>query len=281
MQRKSINLFNDKEVRCYKTVFNITDEEDLHEWWEYNLGELIHSNQDSIEFIHMLYRSCYRIIETYMLEFDIWHEKKSNVEYWTIWANVELSMLEMSCIEFKNTECKIDGKLLTFKVTNTNTEKELVCPMPILEINQKQLVVYDFLSKEDMQYIVEVNSELDNQLVYLSGKGFCEKSMDRIQKLLNEYTLVLSSYTEVFHIKESLKELSYFMNEYRSKLISLDKSYISLFEGLFVNLQNWYDALFVTGTDSIEAYKDSIMADVKIIKMMTINVEENRSIEFF
>ena len=35
--RKSINLFEDKNIRCYKTVFNITDEEDLLQWWEYNI----------------------------------------------------------------------------------------------------------------------------------------------------------------------------------------------------------------------------------------------------
>ena len=40
-ERKHINLFEDKEIRCYNTVFNITDEEDLLQWWEYNMENSI------------------------------------------------------------------------------------------------------------------------------------------------------------------------------------------------------------------------------------------------
>lgn len=279
IQRKSINLFNDREVRCYKTVFNITNEEDLLQWWEYNMENSVEKYPESINFLHTLYRSCFHLIEQRKIHFDIIFEKSQKYVYWTIWADQDISSLQISCSQFSTSRCKTEDKRISFQLSTLACDI-LQAPLNITTASTL-LIIYDFLEDDDMSHIIEINEELNEELVYLEGKGFCEKSINKIQKLLSEYALTLSPYKEIVHIRQSIDELSYFMNENRATLIDLDKSYISLFEGLIINLQKWFDALFVNGASSTEDFKKSICADVEIIKVMTVKSEDEGDIEFF
>jgi len=280
-KRESVNLFNDKNIQCYKIVFNIINEEDLLQWWEYNIEQSIEKYQDSVEFVHTLYRFCFYLIERNQLSFDIIFEKSQENRYWTIWSKTELPKLQMKCIEFENIKCIRANDRVSFKMNFQTEDKKTSCPILSKPLIQKKLTIYDFLENNDKLIITELNEELSEELIYLEGKGFSQKSIDKIQKLLSEYSLILSSYSELYYIKNSIEELSHFINQNHSILIDLDSSYIALFEGLITNLHNWYEAMFITGASSIEAFKDSISADVQIIKMMTLQSKESREVEFF
>jgi len=280
--RKSINLFNDKEIRPYKTVFNITNEEDLLVWWEYHLETSLEKYSESIHFIHTLYRACFKLLEQGYI-FDIIFEKSSKNVYWTLWGKEDLSCFDINCNSCETVEHIFEKERISFQLNTLQTK--LQKPSINIKKASKELTVYNFLEDEDRTQIVEINEELNEELIYLEGKGFSEKSIDKIQQLLSVYSLTLASYVEIHHIKSSIDELSYFMNENKANLIVLDKSYVSLFEGLIVNLHKWYEALFINGADSAEAFKDSIAADIEIIKVMTIQNQEQEDeegdMEFF
>ena len=285
-QRKSINLYNDKDIRCYKVVFNITDEEDLLQWWEYQLENSIEKYTESLEFLHALYRSCFKILEEHKLHFDIIFEKSQNSVYWTLWGKELIELLAPTCKNCTYADCKVEGERVSFRVSQNSCKLQdapiLHKEEPTFELsNNKPLIIYDFLDPHDRETLIEINDELADILIYLENRGFSEQSVSKIHKLLNEYILVLSSYREIFPIKNSIEELAYFMHEHTQTLIHLDKSYVSLFEGLILNLQRWFDALFVTGASSIEAYRASIDADVKIIQTMTLESHDDGEIEFF
>jgi hypothetical protein len=284
-ERKHINLFEDKEIRCYKTVFNITNEEDLLQWWEYNIENCIDKYPNSIKFIHTLYRSCFHFVENHTTHFDIIFEKSAHKVYWTLWAQDEIYDINIDCTQFQGITSMKKDKRVSFqlstqleKASQPQVKTEILLNIKTAPV---KLRVYNFLDEEDKLHLIELNEELNEELVYLEGKGFCQKSIVKIQQLLAQYSLTLSPYREIYHIKQSIDELAYFMSEHKEMLTELDKSYISLFEGLIVNLRRWFDALFIHGAGSIEAYKKSISADVEIIKAMTIHQEEEGEIEFF
>jgi len=281
-ERKHINLFEDQDIRCYKVVFNITNEEDLLQWWEYQLENSIEKYQDSITFIHALYRACYRIIEKHNLTFDIIFEKSQEGVYWTIWSKKVFELLKSTCKECKAAECRADEQRISFKISASTCPIRKPSKHIHIEKIPKTVSIYDFLEDDDKEALIEINSELIDELIYLENRGFSERSIDKLQKYLSEYTFILGAYQEIVHIKLSIEELSYFMNENRTTLIELDNSYVSLFEGLIMNLQRWFEALFINGATSIEEYKDSIAADVEIIKTMTIpSSDDAGDFEFF
>ncbi len=283
IQRKSINLFEDKDIRCYKVVFNITNEEDLLQWWEYQLDNSMEKYQESITFLHALYRACFNIIDEKNISFDIIFEKSQEAVYWTIWSKELFPLLASTCKKCIAAECKAEGERVSFKLSTLECKIEKETPSLYIPQITTSLEVFDFLDPEDQDSLIDINSELADELIYLDNKGFSENSITKLQKLLSTYSFVLGQYRELHHIKTSIDELCYFMNENRTILIALDKSYISLFEGLILNLQRWYEALFVNGASSIEEYKDSIIADVAIIKTMTLQSSDDESgdLEFF
>ena len=285
LERKSINLYNDKEIRCYKVVFNITDEEDLLQWWEYQLENSIEKYPETIEFLHALYRSCFKVLEEHKIHFDIIFEKSQNNVYWTLWGKELVALLADTCNHCTYAHCKAEGERVSFQISQEVCDlhkKPAIKSEAILELStDKPLIVYDFLDPQDRESLIEINDELGETLIYLGNKGFSEHSITKIYKLMNEYIMILSNYREIHHIKASIEELSYFMHEHMQTLIALDNSYVSLFEGLIMNLQRWFDALFVNGAKSIEAYKASIDADVKIIQTMTLESDDEGEMEFF
>jgi len=282
--RKNINLFEDKDILPYKVVFNITKEEDLLIWWEYHLENFVPKHPSSVSFLHNLYRSFYHLLEERKVHFDITFEEAINNVYWTLLADTDISSFQKSCPMNISQESKTASQQICFKLSTLQIDIEHK-PQDInavyIQETSSTLIIYDFLDEEDKSHMLEINEELNEELIYLEGKGFSLKSIEKIQKLLAKYSFILSSYVEIHQIKSSIDELSYFMNEHQSTLIYLDNSYVSLFEGLIVNLQKWYEALFLKGASSIESYQKSIQADVEIIKMMTVENENHGEIEFF
>jgi len=285
-ERKHINLFEDKEIRCYKTVFNITNEEDLLQWWEYNMENSIDKYPNSIKFLHALYRSCFHFVENRKTQFDIIFEKSAQNVYWTLWAQDEIHDININCTQFQGITSMKKDKRISFQLSTqlkTTTQEPIKTEVTLnIKTAAVELRVYNFLDEDDKFHLRELNEELNEELVYLEGKGFCKKSIDKIQQLLAQYSLTLSPYREIYHIKQSIDELAYFMSEHKQMLTELDKSYVSLFEGLILNLRKWFEALFIHGAGSIEAYKKSISADVEIIKAMTLQQDDDEGeIEFF
>ena len=294
MLRKVINLFDDKSIKCHKTVFNITSEEDLYEWWEFHLESSLSENTKLINFVHALYRAISRACESINFKsrfqggFDIIYEYSLNSAYWTIWNE------ELACEILKHTQSlqhidsKQDEKKISFHLTLDQNET-LLTPLnrsgtPAKKVNStKKLIVYNFFDGDDFISLQELQEDLNDQLSSLHSTGFNEITINYLLHDLNQYILILQHYTECHIITRALQELSYFMNEHKSIITNLDSTYVSLFEGLIVNIIHWFEALFINGIEKFETFDKSIEADVEIIKTMVAPPleEDVGELEFF
>ncbi|MDH5464714.1 MAG: hypothetical protein OEW60_03735 [Thiovulaceae bacterium] len=299
INRKTINLYNDLSIKSHRTVFNIADDDDLHEWWEYHLEHMdLCQNEKIVHFIETSYRLLTEVsAKKKNLEklkkwnFDIVFEDAVSVGYWTFRSHRIAKYLALHKESIQEFDYLIDDKKVSFRlplrILEVPTSKNEKTVVSIKEksrySDERNLEVYDTFALDDIQTVKEIIDDLLDHIIYLEEKGFDSRSIDRIVRELSTLTNLLGSYIELKAITQSLRSLVYYLYENKEELIVMDHSYLLLFEGLFNNLKNWYLALFVSGCVNINIFDASIQADIDIIKTMIQSVNEmsETSIELF
>lgn len=286
-KRKVWNLYKDNTISSLKSVFNVHNTEDIEEFWLFFQENSIIKNE---EVIHLIVQYLFKYTSEFLTKvesFDVILEYTENIQYITFWHQDYTEMLQQTYVDLKNYDyfnLKVDEDKSTFQIVRT---KEICPDMRLAKetqenisiIKHKELVVYDFVNKDDLTSMQEINDELLNQMFYISSSQVDE---DKISTIVNE----LDSYLSIFNKYNELQEISIIVFAFRDVLEGNVREIIEnsnsdlniLFEGIITNLKNWTDMSFVKGIEDINYYNASLNSDVSMITQF-LNTDDASSFQ--
>jgi|GEM_PF-3199061 len=130
--RKVINAYNDNKIKSFKTVFNITNENDLNDFWFYFEESAIYRETRVSNYAEEIFHiSSYIISGREHIEckdsctFDIIFEKSDDFAYFTIWNRV-IKDIFLKNRKTESMNYKDEDEKISFKIELSEDTKELI-----------------------------------------------------------------------------------------------------------------------------------------------------------
>lgn len=290
---KPLNLYNDKNLRGYKTLFFIKNENDLDNIW-FHMNHFIDLQKgDLFGFINSLYffytylKSDKKLTD-FDKHFEFVIEESDEYFYWTTSSEylifiVNEHNLFFSEFEFKGTIDKLTFKLDKYRhndnfeskeIQEKESQKNQIIKNNIL-INSSESSssqeeqnkrVYSFIPKSKLLQLQHIGEELTVELMEIeNGYEFNRKTVKNIVKNLHCISKVLHSYKETIKIADLMEDLAHFLKHYIEDVAEFEIEDIALFETLFSNFNTWLLLSFFDGTNNIQEYDSIIANNVKDI----------------
>ena len=282
LQRKVWNLYNDDSISSMKSVFNIYSQHDIEEFWLF-YQEKCTLKSDEVTYLVIKYLFDYtaKFLEQ-VDSFDIIIEHSNSekeVTYITFWHQMHTEMLRDTYVDLKSHpyfNLKIDEEKVTFQIIKAEVISEMQeLPDTVQKDNktpfqiapENVLRVYDFINNDDLITMQEINSELLNQMFYISSSQIDEDKLTTIIEELDSYIAMFSKYAELSDISNEVCSFRDVLEDNMLKIIENTNADMNLFfEGIISNLKNWTDRSFVKGIEDINYYNASIHSDISMIK---------------
>lgn len=273
-QEKSYNVDAENvinsDVYHRKTVFSISDEISLSEFWEYFLLQNSFSQReeftDMIRFIYGL--GNYQVKQNY--KFHISFEESANSYYLTM-DNVLLlqpTLLTNLKNNYNSSDYKIVGNKLSFNFLKKVTDdKEDIT-------KAQKLVIYDFIDTNDVSSLRDIIQEQKASISKVGTGGICEDDVQIIGQQISEIYTVLENYVEVYLITDALQTLSMDIFQNVETFITFSNEISDLCSDLHEDLTMWVEKLFVTGAPSIDFLDSSIISNANMISSFIKDLEE-------
>ena len=297
-KRKIWNLYNDDTIVSMKNIFNIYGSNDIEEFWLYFQENCLIENED-ITYLVIKYLFDYTAEFLEKVDsFDIIIEHAPNIQYITFWHQKHTDMLKQTYVDLKNYSyfnLQIDDEKTTFQIIKT---EEVICKVSQeyeldtkeavqIDLSSKEeLTVYDFVSKDDLISMREINDELLNQMFYISSSQVEEDKIETIIGELDTYISIFAKYKELLEISIEVNSFRNILEDNMQKIIENQNADLNLFfEGIISNLKNWTDMSFEKGITDINYYNASIASDISMIKQFLqidedVNLQEDDDIFF-
>ena len=105
--------------------------------------------------------------------------------YWTLWSQKGTLDLDIMHTKFQDISSMNKDKRVSFQLSTQVKTVKVQNSAQQLNFQKApvKLRVYNFLDDDNL-HLRELNEELNEELVYLEGKGFSQKSIEKIQHLL-------------------------------------------------------------------------------------------------
>ena len=293
----SINNFT-SEIFSRHIKFIINSEDSLSELWEYYLlnAEKKYDNLSDV------IRTIFTLAETQLklsIESEIYVECTEDFEYFTLTKIDGLLPKLIELILLKNTvevESKILNGKISFKlakiISMPDTENELIedkknknvniqqnkieknieqeeIASPIkLDISSQALEVFEYLEEEDLLELQESVGSL-NSLMLLVGSGdITEDEVIEIYTNIDRLASILSTYSEVYIISQSLAGLSYDMSTHILDFTKNSEALGPMCKAFSNDMSKWVEMSFETGAPSVDFMNETIRVNCQTIGSM-------------
>lgn len=292
LHRKAANLFT-KEIFKRQTIFYVSNEEALSEFWEYYLLRDVGHKIDGLSDVVRAIFSLGEAIISLKGEPWIIVEGDNDAIYFTINRVEIVGEMVVNLIMKKNKEVKdfkYNEEKLSFKLSNTITPVEIILesedqvtekkpPIEVANVDIKvtnvdDYQVFSYMDAEDLSETEEQLSELSSLMLILGGSDIEIHEISQIAQALERIGKNLAPYTESYNIGQSLISLgqSISSNTDRFQEIAYDLS--SLSSAFVADLQSWFKMTFYEGAPSVNFMDDTIIANTQTISAM-LNVNDN------
>ena len=294
--RKAANLYT-KNIFHRQTIFYVTSEEALAEFWEYYLLRDIPAKLDNLSDV---VRAIFTIGESIIkLDGEPWIivEADDSAVYFTINQLDVIGSLIFKLLMKKNPtviDYKEDNKKVSFKLERIVTredetalieekasEKEVdVSPVTIdiKKTDTSKYEVYDYMDSDDMAEVEEILGDL-NSLMLVIGRSDAEESeIADIASYLEKLARTVSIYTEAYEIGQSLSKLSREMTENSARFYELASDLSTMSVAFSSDLQQWFKMTFHDGAPSVDFMDATIRANVETICAM-LSADDSASSE--
>lgn len=288
VHRKAANLYT-KSIFRRQTIFYVTSEEALSEFWEYYLlGDEPIKVDGLSDVVRVIFTLGEEVVK---LHGEPWIivEADNNAIYFTLnkidvigEMHVKLIMKKNSEIcEFKLNEEKISFKLE--KVISPIAEEEVVASqveeVPVIETVQKKDIeitqtrvdeykVFDYMDSEDLLDMQEHLGDLSSLMLMLGSSRIEEKDIQLIAALLDALGKRLTIYTESFPIGRSLSDLSSEIFAHIERFKEIEKDLSTISAAFVSDLNTWLKMTFHEGAPSADFMNDTIVANTQTIISM-------------
>lgn len=291
--RKTINLYNDKNIKSFKTVFNITNDNDLNDFWFYFEESEIYKNTKVFDYSTEIFNIISFVLKkcTKGFFFDIIFEKSDKFAYFTIWnnyiTNLFLEDKRVKNLEYANNQEKISFKIAlsdeninfkTFEKEKTHKDKEIPhidTKLSKVQIENREKVIFNFIDGKDLTSLYDCLDDLVALFIDNETKLLDENLLLRATSDFSELATTLSFYEELYVVYGLLSEFSSFLTTNKNTLLSSKINLFHLFEALINDLIKWLDSLFKFGTVSIDFLDASIKANIETIKNFAFDTQEH------
>ena len=286
--RKAANLYT-KNIFHRQTIFYVTNEEALAEFWEYYL---LRETPTKLDNLSDTVRAVFTVGENILkLSGEPWIivEADDDAIYFTINQLDVIGSLVFKLIMKKNSEVneyKEDGTKVTFKLSHTvsaeesspvqvetkTVEPEVIEPEPqevvIVGTNVDDYMVFDYMDPDDMAEVDETLGDL-NSLMLVLGRSDVEASeVADIAAYLDKLGRTISIYTESYKIGQALSSLSRGITEHAEHFQELATDLSTLSAAFSSDLQSWFKMTFFDGAPSVNFMDDTVTANVQTICAM-------------
>lgn len=288
---KAANLYTNK-IFHRQTIFYVTSEEALAEFWEYYL---LRETPLKLDNLSDVVRAVFTLGENIIkLNGEPWIivEADSTALYFTINHLDVIGALVFKLIMKKNPEVKEykqDSEKVTFKLLHMVTTQESVEEIPVVTVVEEsvepvsvdiqstdtsQYTVFEYMDNDDMAEIEEVLNDL-NSLMLVLGRSDVESSeISDIATYLEKLARTVSVYTESYKIGQALATLSRGITENAVRFEELASDLSTMSAAFSADLQQWYKMTFFEGAPSVDFMDATIQANVEMICAM-LNMDES------
>lgn len=288
VHRKAANLYT-KSIFRRQTIFYVTTEEALSEFWEYYL---LGDEPIKVDGLSDVVRAIFALGEEIVrLDGEPWIivEADDNAIYFTLNKIDVIGEILVKLIMKKNkeiTEFKSNEEKISFKLEKVISpmKEEQIIVSPVEEVSVTETVeqkdieitqtsvdeykVFDYMDSEDLLDMEEHLGDLSSLMLMLGSSKIEEKDIQLIAALLDALGKRLTIYTESFPIGKSLSNLSSEIFTHIERFKEIEKD-LSTMSGAFVSdLQTWVKMTFQEGAPSVDFMNDTIVANTQTIISM-------------
>jgi len=294
-EQKIINLYQDNTIFSVKYVISIDSEEDLNQFWHF----VIDTNSVTPELIHPFITQFYNFALSYMSNkkadfFEIILEESADNFYFTLWnKKIALSFkkyIEKTSINFIYNKNQISIKLEKLKlqkkiekISNKNTKREKHLIKSVTGTQElKKLEPYTFLEDSDLEELSKLSEDMQELAANIKKNGLNHNTFISLRSVVSLFCTTLRYYDRIAPITTTLTHFSNLINQNREKFITLNSQELRLVSGFIVNIDYWFQTLFIHGGADIYFMDNSMKADCKMISKLTThdnNIVEEINLE--
>jgi len=291
--RKAANLYT-KNIFNRQTIFYVTSEEALAEFWEYYLLRETPAKLDNLsDTVRAIFTLGENIIK---LDGEPWIivEADDTAVYFTINHLDIIGDLVFKLIMKKNpavVEYKKESEKVTFKLLHSTGEEvvpievtqesvvetEVAIDHTSVEIastDTSEYVVFDYMDADDMAEVEEILGDLNSLMLVLGRSDVEESEIIDIATYLDKLGRTVSVYTESYKIGQALATLSRGITEHSARFQELASDLSTMSAAFSSDLQQWYKMTFFDGAPSVEFMDATVQANVETICAM-LNADES------
>jgi len=294
-----VNLFT-KAVYSRNTKFMIHSEDSISEFWEFFLLNITLKYDGLSDIVRTLFSIADAQLR-FSIESGIYIEESDEKQYFTIINIKKLPSKVLELILNKNpitSEYRIMDNKISFELkkicsietsdldtfnessqlskivevsSNDNEIKQTIMP---LNIQSKELVVFDYMDSDDLIDLEEYAGLLSS-LMLIAGTGdITKEEVQEIYTYLEKISSVLNTYSEIYPISKALSLLSNDMSKYIEVFIQNSEALGPMCNAFSNDMSSWIKMSFYTGAPSIEFMNDTIVVNCQTISsMLKINDE--------
>ncbi len=307
--RKAVNLFT-KEIYHRQTIFYVSSEEALSEFWEYYL---LAENPWRLDNLSDVVRTIFSLGEAMIqLGEEPWIivEADQDASYFTLNKVDVLGVKLVRLIIRKNGSLegyKIEHNRVSFRLARNSMLSEDITPPAANEMHVNKEVeqappqqadvpenfadvsisktdvetyrVYHFMDTEDLSEAEDVLGDLSSLMLIIGSSEVQIDEVHTISVYLERLGRYLSIYSESYFIGMSLINLSQEIQAHDQRFLEIAQDLSALSVAFISDLRNWFDMMFVTGAPSVDFMNDTISANVQLIVSMLADVNSDVSEE--
>lgn len=296
--RKAANLYTNKILKR-QTIFYVSSEEVLSEFWEYYLLESVSKIDGLSDVVRVIFSIGEAIVG---LKGEPWIivEADSDSIYFTINRIDVVGEMVIKLIMKKNSEVKDfmhNDEKLSFKLAKTtiplpNVSTVEVRPVQteepasttgndieIAQTNVSEYGVFQYMESDDLADVEDKLGDLSSMMLMLGNSAIEPAEVSEIIYHLDRLGRALSVYSESFAIGRSLINLSEGISTHASRFQEISGDLSSLSSAFVSDLQSWIKMTFYEGAPSVDFMNDTIMANTQLILSMLSEDESSQSAE--
>lgn len=290
--RKAANLYT-KSIFKRQTIFYVTSEEALIEFWEYYLVDNVGTKVDDIsDVVRAVFSLGEEILKLNVVDPWIIVEEDKDALYFTINRVDVIGEIALKLVMKKNSEVneyKLDSDKVSFKLEKKITlitdevsnEKGLEKAVQDIEIKKTDTATYrvfNYMDPEDMDDVEELLGELNTLLLMLGKSTLNTADVEKIANLLENIGGCLTVYTESYVIGRSLTLLSQKISLHINRFQERAQDLSTLSTAFIADLQTWFSMTFYKGAPSDDFMNDTLVTNTQTIIAM-LEPEEDSSDE--
>lgn len=290
--KKSLNLFNEPCFPFFST-FKISHEDDLICFWDF-MSEL-HINNCTIGLecrVDSALKAIYSVSMAFIrlaCKLMIFVEQNDYCYYFTITGIrglnekiiteiidkeiekhkdiryiIDVSRLSIEAYNVsKLPTCSLEDKkdFLSYAAVSSMAAKPDGIFVADIKEESKELVVYDFMEKEDLAELCDYLNDLDSSLVPLQYSSLSANEVLYLSDTISKIAIILGGYNETFNISVALRSLALDIADNVTHFIEKSHALANLLIYFDSDLKSWEKSLFEIGAPSINYMDDSIIAN--------------------